>query len=94
MLALANLILVATDGRTYSGNPVLTTGCGPGQPGIELACQVAFEVTPEALPGAVLKVPAVKSLISDDVAIIDLGLTAEPTPVDRLEVHDASERVA
>lgn len=74
-LALDNLRLRAPDGRTFGGQPGLTSTCGPGQPGIELACQVAFEVTPDAIVGSTLLVPAVRHLDGpDDVAVIDLGI--------------------
>lgn len=69
--------LVATDGREFGGRTPVSPACGPAQPGLALACRLPLEVPPDALAGAVLKVPAGGTTEMDDVAVIDLGITPE-----------------
>lgn len=74
----ATMRVATTDGRTF-GNPGLSVlpACGVGQPGLARSCTYVFEVDPTALAGARLLVPASRLDVPDDVADVDLGLTAE-----------------
>lgn len=73
----AFLRLRAADGRLFGETPGTIVACGPAQPGIPLRCTVPFEVPADALAGAHLLVPAgIEVGLSDDLADIDLGITA------------------
>ena len=77
MIAASNPVVVAADGRVFGGIQAVTNNCGPTQPGMAVACQLAFEVSVDALEGAHLRVPAGNSVdTSDDVADVDLGIDA------------------
>lgn len=68
----------ATDGRTFGDMQAVTNNCGPTQPGLPVACQIAIEITEDALEGAHLLIPADGSInASDDVADFDLGIDAD-----------------
>ncbi len=71
------LVLRAADGRQFTGLQTITTRCGPSQPGLPVACQLALEVASDALEGAHLLIPAAGyTEASDDVADVDLGIDA------------------
>ncbi len=70
--------VVSADGtRSWSQTRGLTRTCSVAPPGVTQRCSVALEVVPEALPGATLRLGTVSDLRYDDVAVVDLGLTAE-----------------
>lgn len=70
--------VVAADGvRTWSQTRGLTRTCGLVPPGITQRCSVAVEVLPEALPSARLRLGTGSDLRYDDVAVVDLGVTAD-----------------
>lgn len=70
--------VIAGDGRAFGGSQAVVAVCGPAQPGLPLACQLPFEVAADALEGARLHIPAgAGDADADDVADIDLGITAE-----------------
>lgn len=79
------------DGRTFGETQAVTSNCGPTQPGLRVECQIAIEVTEDALAGAHLLIPAGGSITaSDDVADFDLGIDA-----DRAEaLSSPEERIA
>ncbi|MDN5558304.1 MAG: hypothetical protein L0G23_02560 [Ruaniaceae bacterium] len=77
MIAASNPVVVAADGRVFGGSQAVTNNCGPTQPRMAVACQLAYEVSIDALEGARLRVPAGSSVTtSDDVADVDLGIDA------------------
>ena len=76
-LPLAALLLETPDGRRFGGLPALFVTCTYGQPGLVHSCQLPLEVTPDALAGSRLLVPAGTNVDApDDVAVIDLGVDA------------------
>lgn len=75
LLAPAAFRLRAADGRLFGELSAVTVSCGPLQPGITVRCSVPFEITPDAVPGACLLVPAgTDAEASDDLADVDLGI--------------------
>ncbi|MGI6878173.1 hypothetical protein [Microbacterium sp. gxy059] len=71
----AFVALETTDGRTFGDAQTVNNTCGPTQPGLAVACQIAIEVDPDALADAQLLVPAETSVrAADDVARIDPGI--------------------
>lgn len=87
------LRLRASDGRLFGGSLPVPALCGPTQPGMPIACRIPFEVSADALPGAALLVPAQGDTDAmDDVAVIDLAITAEDA--DRLAAASGRLTVA
>lgn len=74
---LATWEVLAADGTSWAQTRGLTGTCGLVPPGITQRCSVAVEVQPEALPGASLRLGSAPDLRYDDVAVVDLGLSAE-----------------
>ena len=76
--SLAGMTVQSRDGRTYSLARPFQSACGVGQPGVTIACSMPFELAPDALEGAHLRVPA--ALLGggegDDIADVDLGIDA------------------
>ncbi|MFC5338391.1 hypothetical protein [Leucobacter denitrificans] len=69
------VVLRAADGRTFGDTQPVTNSCGPTQPGLPVSCQIPIEVSPDALEGAHLLIPAGASTEeSDDVADFNLGI--------------------
>lgn len=67
--------VVAADGREFEGLTGLGWVCRTIQTGTTETCQLAFEVAPDALAGARLRVPAsIYHGVPDDIADIDLGI--------------------
>lgn len=74
----STVMVRASDGRRFGDLQVVFTSCGPTQPGIPVACQIAIEIAPDALEGARSLIPAEGSVGSnDDVALVDLGIDAD-----------------
>ena len=85
--------VITVDGRAFGGSQAVTATCGPAQPGLPLACQLPFEVAADALEGARLQIPAQNAgAEADDVADIDLGITAERAA--RFAATDAQVKLA
>ncbi len=71
----SSVFVRARDGREFGDTQAVTSTCGPTQPGVPIACQIAIEVDPSALAGAQLLIPADGFVrASDDVAVVDLGI--------------------
>ncbi|MDO5720721.1 MAG: hypothetical protein Q4P05_08295 [Actinomycetaceae bacterium] len=51
--------------------------CGGSQAGLPISCPLAVEISPEALPGARIRIHNYSSVSGDDVAVIDLGIDDE-----------------
>ncbi|AXH97002.1 hypothetical protein [Ornithinimicrobium avium] len=68
--------VVAADGTSWAQTRGLTRTCSLVPPGITQRCSVALEVLPAALPGATLRLGTASDLRYDDVAVVELGLTA------------------
>lgn len=89
-----------TDGRTFSDARLSVEPIGGmAQPGFTRSYTYAFEVDPAALEGAHLLWPASKVDANDDVADIDLGITAEmatsfATNATSVEMFASVEKVA
>lgn len=85
----------AADGRTFGETQAVTNNCGPTQPGLPVVCQIAIEITEDALEGARLLIPAGGSIrASDDVADFDLGIDADRAaqlaqPSDRITLKES-----
>lgn len=71
------ITLETADGRVFGGSArtIALNGCGPAPAGLPVRCQLIFEADPAALAGARLHVPGDGA--GDDVAVLDLGITAE-----------------
>lgn len=69
--------IAASDGRTFGGSQPVNNICGRTQPGLTVGCQMAFEISADALEGAQILLPAESSVrTGDGVAQIDLGIDA------------------
>lgn len=73
--------IVATDGRHFGGRQALFTSCGTLQPGLATTCQFVFELPTDGLAGARLEIWAENPDEPDDVADIDLAISAEQAEV-------------
>jgi len=76
-----DLRIVASDGREFGGRPPVREVCGPAQPGLTLTCMLPVEITPDALAGSRLRLPAANRDIvgpgESEYAEIDLGISAD-----------------
>lgn len=77
-----NAQIVAADGREFGVWSSVNPTCGPAQPGLTISCMVAFELAPDAVAGASLRLPAANDSIpvspgENNFALIDLALTPE-----------------
>lgn len=76
--------------RTWEGRTRESLVCQRTPPGVPAVCDLAFEVPPEALPGAELLLATAVDQRHDSVAVIDLGLS-EAQVDGALETDDAIE---
>lgn len=87
---LGNMTITDRKGRIFGGPPPAgDNGCGPGQPGLPVRCQLVFEMPKDGLEGAILNVPAGGG--GDEVLHIDLGINAEKAK--QLASHSIAIRV-
>lgn len=76
--------------RTWEGRSRESLVCQRTPPGVPVVCDLAFEVPPEALPGADLLLATAPDQRHDTVAVIELGLSQEQVD-DALETEDPIE---
>lgn len=76
---IVNPQILDTQGRLYSAVQSTQSNCSLGQPVLGEACEAIIEVSPDALAGSQLRLPAQRYSDGehDEVAVIDLGITQQ-----------------
>lgn len=77
--AVAPIEVEGGNGQVFGGIQAYggVLSCGGSQAGLAISCPLAVEISPEALPGAHVKIHNFSSISGDDFAKIDLHIDAE-----------------